>query len=70
VATGLHLPQTAMPRRTCPKCHRKGRFLALASAGTQVEYYRCDHCAHVWSYDVDNPESSPKDITHRKPNDS
>jgi transposase-like protein len=41
-----------MPARTCPKCKQKGRHLAAISEDCVVEYYRCDHCGHVWTVDA------------------
>jgi len=52
-----------MPHRTCPTCQRPGRLLESASANSLVDYYRCDHCGHVWAHDKRNPDAPPRDIT-------
>lgn len=39
-----------MPIRPCPTCQRSTpKLLPEASITAIVNYYRCDHCGHVWS---------------------
>jgi hypothetical protein len=47
----------------CPKCERLGRLLESTSSIANVEYYRCDVCGHVWTYEKHNPDAPPKDVT-------
>jgi len=49
--------------RVCPQCQRQGRLLEAASTYAYVEYFRCDHCGHVWTHDKDRPDSEPHDVT-------
>jgi hypothetical protein len=44
-----------MPTTTCPKCASlvKPRKLTVLSELSQVDYYRCDACAHVWTVTKD-----------------
>ena len=58
-----------MSVRLCPQCHRPGRRLDATSNVSHVEYFRCDACGHVWSYDKLNPDAPPKDVTERKPDE-
>src|SRR5262245_16225597 len=55
-----------MPVRTCPQCQRPGRLLEATSHVSSVEYFRCDACGHVWTYDKRNPDAPPRDVTERK----
>jgi len=52
-----------MPYRVCSQCQRQGRLLEHVSQGAYVDYYRCDHCGHVWSHEKGKPESKPRDVT-------
>jgi len=40
----------------CPKCHRPGHWLPSPSRDSQVDYYRCDTCVHVWNVPKDKCE--------------
>lgn len=45
-----------MPARPCPFCkHETPRLLDAASAGADVNYYRCDPCGAVWHVAKSNP---------------
>jgi hypothetical protein len=52
-----------MPRRFCPQCERPGRLLEAASQNAWVDYYRCDACGHVWTYDKKDLSAPPRDVT-------
>jgi len=52
-----------MPERLCPHCQRPGRFLEAPSRIAMVEYYRCNDCGHVWTYDKNDPDAPPMDVT-------
>jgi len=47
-----------MPNRPCPNCGAETKrlldFTSLAS--TEVNYYRCDTCGHVWTTKKDDSE--------------
>ena len=46
----------------CPHCLKLlGRRLPDISQWSSVDYYRCEHCAHVWTLDKRHvpPESRP-----------
>jgi len=51
----------------CPVCGREGRFLEASSQQSDVDYFRCDGCGHVWSLNRKNPKSPPRDVTERTP---
>jgi len=56
-------PQSAFVEpQSCPNCTYPGRFLEEASAGTTVNYYRCDLCSCVWCIDKGDPKSPPSDV--------
>lgn len=55
-----------MSESVCPKCLKAGRYLVETSKGAKVDYYRCDHCGHVWCLDPKQPRSV-RDITYRTP---
>ena len=52
-----------MPHRICPECKRSGRLLEAASQYAWVNYYRCDVCGHVWTYDKNDLNAPPRDVT-------
>jgi hypothetical protein len=52
-----------MLRRICPQCEQPGRLLEAASQNAWVIYYRCDACRHVWSYDKEDVNAPPRDVT-------
>jgi uncharacterized Zn finger protein len=33
----------------CPVCSGAGIWLEVVSRDSYVDYYRCSHCAHVWT---------------------
>jgi hypothetical protein len=43
---------STVPFYPCPKCSCGGRWLEYISAGSQVDYYRCE-CSHVWTVSED-----------------
>jgi hypothetical protein len=41
-----------MPIRPCPSCDKPTpRLLDAPTQFAEVNYYRCDHCGHVWTTD-------------------
>jgi hypothetical protein len=47
----------------CPGCHgTTTRWLEGSSAGSIVDYYRCDMCGHVWSVSKLHPEAPPQTV--------
>jgi rubredoxin len=54
-----------MSHRLCPQCNRPGRLLESASQTAWVDYYRCDGCGHVWTYDKKDVNAPPHDVTLR-----
>ena len=55
-----------MPHQPCPVCqqHDTLRFLEASSKNADVNYYRCDACAHVWTVSKFDPASPPTMITN------
>jgi hypothetical protein len=49
-----------MAYQPCPTCEKPGDLLAASSNNVTVEYYRCDSCGTVWTYDRRNPDAKPK----------
>jgi uncharacterized Zn finger protein len=45
----------------CTECFRTGRHLAASSENSLVDYYRCDHCGHVWA--IDKRQHTSRDVT-------
>ena len=67
-----------MSSHPCPKCHSLGNHLPATSENALVDYYRCNHCGHVWSLDkqgarrdvtIDEPLRRPAGLI-RQPNQS
>jgi hypothetical protein len=51
----------------CTECLHTGRHLAASSENAMVDYYRCDHCGHVWSINKKNGRSTHVTATpHQK----
>ena len=56
-----------MPTRPCPDCqHVAPRWLDGPSTNAVVDYYRCDHCGHVFSVPKDRPNAPSRDVTPSK----
>ena len=53
-----------MPHPICPECKRPGRLLEAASQNAWVNYYRCDACGHVWTYDKNDLNAPPRHVTN------
>jgi hypothetical protein len=44
----------SVPTLPCPSCDKPTpRLLDTSSKDAAVNYYRCDHCGHVWTIDKD-----------------
>lgn len=53
-----------MPVRPCPICGTQTvRWLEASSAQAYVNYYRCEHCGHVWNVPKDKPQAEPNMVT-------
>jgi len=55
-----------LAHRPCPDCQTPGRLLVDASEYAHVEYYRCDTCGQVWSYDKADPNGPRTPVTTTK----
>ena len=58
-----------MPRTTCPKCpsFKEPRKLTVISDLSDVDYYRCDSCTHVWTVTKDGLELVSHVTIHHTP---
>lgn len=55
------------PVVVCPRCHNTfgPRLLESSSKVSEVLYYRCHECSHVWAVD----KADPKNVHHVTPFD-
>jgi DNA-directed RNA polymerase subunit RPC12/RpoP len=69
---GVYLRPRDMPHRLCASCGSPGRLVEGPSQDSQVDYYRCDYCGHVWAIRKDDPARRQITITvdRRKQNDA
>jgi hypothetical protein len=51
----------------CPVCRRDTlRWLEASSKNAEVDYYRCDACAHVWTVSKFDPAAPLTIITNNE----
>jgi predicted nucleic acid-binding Zn ribbon protein len=54
-----------MAQQPCPVCrHDTLRWLEASSKNADVNYYRCDACAHVWTVSKSDPAAPLTIITN------
>jgi hypothetical protein len=56
-----------MPHRICPICGRPGRLLTPTDTTSLVDYYRCDACGEMWSFDPLKPNARQTPIDPKVP---
>jgi hypothetical protein len=52
-----------MSLAACTKCWRMGRLIEAPARDLWVEYYTCDRCGHVWTYEKAAPNARPNGVT-------
>jgi hypothetical protein len=57
------LESSPMAHRLCPVCKNPGRLLNDPTTESIVEFYRCDKCNKVWSYQKDVSDLPAKSVT-------